>query len=567
MAELIGQILLHTTSLTEGQLADALADQQAQQPRQRIGQILIGTGAVAAEDLSRALAKQWGLPYAEQIPQQWLDKQAVTTLPLEFLKKHCVIPLVNNDSEPVTVAVGDPLDVRGFDAVANTLGKRCTRMVCTPAVIDAALSRCYYQDGDSAATILEDLTEDDGLAQAATGQHAEDLLDVANRAPIVKLVNTIFFQAVDCRASDIHVEPYEHAVRVRFRIDGVLHNRFTPPRQYVAALISRLKVMANLNIAERRLPQDGRSRIKIGDKEIDIRVSTIPTSGGERVVLRLLDKTSARLGLHDLGLPPETEALFRTFIRMPHGIVLLTGPTGSGKTTTLYGALSEINKEDKNILTVEDPIEYQLPGVGQMQIRQKIGLTFANCLRHVLRQDPNVIMVGEIRDHETAEIAIQAALTGHLVFSTLHTNDAPTAVTRLLDMGIEPYLIASSVAGIMAQRLVRVICPKCKEQFAPDAETLSVFEHLPSPPERLFRGTGCTHCIETGYLGRTGIFELLAVDDQIRDLIMKQTGSSPIKQAAIRNGMRTLRDDGLRKILAGETTVEEVLRVTQDDAI
>ena len=295
-------------------------------------------------------------------------------------------------------------------------------------------------------------------------------MDVANRAPIVKLVNTIFYQAVASRASDIHIEPYERDVRVRFRIDGVLRERFTPPKPYVGALISRLKIMAHLNIAEQRLPQDGRSRIKIGDKEIDIRVSTIPTSGGERVVLRLLDKSSAVFKLSDLGFAPETENRFRKLTRMSHGIVLLTGPTGSGKTTTLYGALTEINTEERNILTAEDPIEYVLPGVGQMQVHPKIGLTFASCLRHILRQDPNVIMVGEIRDRETAEIAVQAALTGHLVFSTLHTNDSASAFTRLLDMGIEAYLVSSSVIAVMAQRLVRVVCPRCKEPHSPAAD-------------------------------------------------------------------------------------------------
>ena len=564
MAELLGQILLRQTALTEEQLQAALAAQQESAPRETLGQFLLYRGLVTADELAKALADQWRLPWIRQISRERLNKDLVMSFPLEFLKKQCVLPLAG-DGDTVTVAVADPLNTAAFDAVAGRFGTICTRAVCTPSVIDEAISRCYYNEGDSSSTILSELSDDGGGAGTPAGSQTEDLLDVANRAPIVKLVNTIFFQAVSCRASDIHIEPYENAVRVRFRIDGVLHTRFTPPRQHVAALISRLKIMANLNIAERRLPQDGRSRIKIGEKEIDIRVSTIPTLGGERVVLRLLDKTNARLGLGELGFSTEIEKAFRRFTRVPHGIVLITGPTGSGKNTTLYGALSEINKEDSNILTVEDPIEYQLPGVGQVQVRPKINLTFANCLRHVLRQDPNVIMIGEIRDHETAEIAIQAALTGHLVFSTLHTNDAATAFTRLLDMGIEPYLISSSVIGVMAQRLVRVICPQCKESYRPDADVQKLFGTR--APALLHRGKGCLHCIETGYLGRTAISELLTIDEQIRELIMSRAAANVIKNISVQKGMATLRDDGLRKVLAGETTVEEVLRVAQDDVI
>jgi general secretion pathway protein E len=362
------------------------------------------------------------------------------------------------------------------------------------------------------------------------------------------------------------VEPYENEVKVRYRIDGVLHDRFRPPRQFAAALISRLKVMANLDIAERRLPQDGRSRIRIGETEVDIRVSTIPTSGGERVVLRLLNKGRGPLGLDQLGFPPDTERRFRPLIHMSHGIVLLTGPTGSGKTTTLYAALSQINTEERNILTVEDPIEYRLPGVGQMEVQPRINLTFANSLRNILRQDPDVIMVGEIRDLETAEIAIRAALTGHLVFSTLHTNDSASAVTRLLDMGIEPYLVSSSVIAIMAQRLVRVICPECRASYTPTPAELATLGLDDEAPQAC-RGLGCPYCIQTGYYGRTGVFELLLVDDEVRELITRRPAANVVKQQAIASGMRTLREDGARKVLAGKTTVEEVLRVTQDDVV
>jgi len=565
--ELIGQILVRESSLEGQRLSEALAQQKEKDGAERIGRILVDRGDVSEDDLLKALGRQWHIPYVKEIPQDELNKELVLGMPFEFLKKHSVLPLARGDGV-ITVAMGDPLDVKAFDAIACVLARPCERVLCPPRVIDDALTRCYYQEGDSSSAILGELGEEDDLARVTTSSQTEDLLDVANRAPIVRLVNTIFYQAVQSRASDIHIEPFEREVKVRFRIDGVLHDRFTPPRQYVEALVSRLKIMANLNIAERRLPQDGRSKIKIGENEIDIRVSIIPTSAGERVVLRLLDKSSARFGMSELGFAADGEKRFRRLVHMSHGIILLTGPTGSGKTTTLYAALSEINTEDRNILTVEDPIEYKLHGVGQMQVQPKINLTFANSLRHILRQDPDVIMVGEVRDLETAEIAIQAALTGHLVFSTLHTNDSASAFTRLLDMGIEPYLVSSSVIAIMAQRLVRIICSGCKAPYVPGEEARLVIGDDPQRlGAKLFRGAGCELCIGTGYRGRTGIFELLIVDDEIRELVMKRTGSNIIKRAAVRKGMRTLRDDGVRKVLSGDTTVEEVLRVTQDDVV
>jgi general secretion pathway protein E len=566
LRELIGQILLKSTALTPAQLAEALEFQERQPERDRIGAILVSRGTASPHDLLHALGLQWGLPVMETIPPALLDRQLVMAFPFEFLQKHSILPLTGGNGDLV-VALADPLNVTAFDAVANAIQRPCTRVLCTAAALEEALTRCYYQDGDSSSAILEPLAETEDLARAAGEAQTEDLMDVANRAPIVKLVNTIFYQAAASRASDIHIEPYEREVRVRFRIDGVLRERFTPPKAYVGALISRLKIMAHLNIAEQRLPQDGRSRIKIGDKEIDIRVSTIPTSSGERVVLRLLDKSSAVFQLSDLGFAPETETRFRKLTRISHGIVLLTGPTGSGKTTTLYGALTEINTAERNILTAEDPIEYVLPGVGQMQVHPKIGLTFASCLRHILRQDPNVIMVGEIRDRETAEIAVQASLTGHLVFSTLHTNDSASAFTRLLDMGIEAYLVSSSVIAVMAQRLVRVVCPRCKEPHLPAPDQRATLGPSARPETVLYRGKGCSHCVSTGYYGRTGIAELLNVDDETREQIMNRLGANLIKQAAVRKGMVTLRDDGIVKVLAGSTTLDEVLRVTQDDVL
>jgi len=565
--ELFGQILLQQTSLTEQQLTDALLLQTTENRYERIGQILIRAGHITEVEVLKALAQQWELSYLDNVPQEKLNKELVANLPIEFLKKHKILPFGKKDGT-VSIAVSDPLDVMAFDTAVKMLGARCKRAICAFPVIEDGLSQYYYQSEGSASEALIELDDSREFVGLTSGSTAEDLLDLANRAPVVKLVNTIFFQAVQARASDIHIEPYEQEVKVRFRIDGVLHNRFTLPKQYVAALVSRLKIMANLNIAERRLPQDGRSRIKISENEIDIRVSTVPSADGERVVLRLLDKTTARFGLGQLGFVPETEKEFRRLIHIPHGIILLTGPTGSGKTTTLYSVLTELNTEVRNIMTVEDPIEYKLPGIGQMQIHPKIGLTFANYLRHILRQDPDVIMVGEIRDLETAQIAIQAALTGHLVLSTLHTNDSASAITRLIDMGIEPYLVCSSVIGIMAQRLVRIICPECKVPYTLSEEELEVFNTQSMYDKKeLYKGKGCSNCIGTGYVGREGIFELMTIDDEIRELIMANTGSNQIKQMAVKKGMYTLRQDGLRKAFAGDTTMEDVLRVAQDEAV
>ncbi|MEJ2701573.1 MAG: type II secretion system ATPase GspE [Sedimentisphaerales bacterium] len=504
------------------------------------------------------------------LPEQ-LNPQLVRKLPLEYLKKQCALPITLEDGG-VAVALSEPLNVEAYDAIMTVLGQWCSRRVCPAREIEQAILRCYYQSdgvgGDpESPDALSSMDDSDEAGAVTGGIHAEDLLSMANKAPVIKLVNNIFFQAVSSRASDIHVEPYEKEVRIRFRVDGVLHDVLTLPKPQVAALVSRLKIMANLNIAERRLPQDGQSRIKIGENLVDIRVSVIPTSGGERVVLRLLDKGGGGLRLDDVGFSADVLSRLRDLIRLAHGIILLTGPTGSGKTTTLYAALSELNSEERNILTVEDPIEYQLPGVGQMQIKPKIDLTFANCLRHILRQDPDVIMIGEIRDVETAEIAIQASLTGHLVLSTLHTNDSASAVTRLIDMGIEPYLISSSVVAVMAQRLLRVICPECKRPYQPDDQTLlRLGEEMKTfaTEGKLYKGLGCPKCLDTGYLGRTGISELLVVDDEVKELIQERCGSHVIKEAAVAKGMSSLRADGIRKALAGRTTLEEVYRVTQD---
>lgn len=526
--------------------------------------------------------------YLETISPEQLNPELVRKLPLEFLKSQCAIPVILEDGQ-MAIALADALNVEAYDAILSILagtqeaikglwkpGQQCIRITCPASEIEKAISRCYYHQNTSAGSdndssdvqALVSLGSDSGESGIQT--HAEDLLNIANKAPIVKLVNNILFQAVHRRASDIHIEPYENEARVRFRIDGVLRDVVTLPTQQIAALLSRLKIMANLNIAERRLPQDGQSRIKIGRDLVDIRVSVIPTLGGERVMLRLLDKSRGQLGLEQVGFSPEMLSHFRNLINLPHGIILLTGPTGSGKTTTLYAALNELNCEERNILTVEDPIEYQLPGIGQMQVKPKIDLTFASCFRHILRQDPDVIMIGEIRDLETAEIAIQASLTGHLVLSTLHTNDSASAITRLIDMGIEPYLISSSVIAVMAQRLIRVICPHCKSPYGQQEQMISLWsekEKASLVRGQFYKGSGCDSCIQTGYMGRTGILELLVIDDDIKELTTKRAGSHVIKQVAVEKGMSTLREDGLRKALAGETTLEEICRVTQDSVL
>jgi len=389
-------------------------------------------------------------------------------------------------------------------------------------------------------------------------------MDMANEAPIIRLVNTVIKQAIEDRASDIHIEPFEKDLIIRFRIDGILYNMFTPPKKYQAAIISRIKIMSNLNIAENRLPQDGRIQLKVGGKDIDIRVSVFPTYYGERIVLRLLNKSDMKFDLDSLGFSKDSLSIFNELIKKTHGIILVTGPTGSGKTTTLYSVLTRLNTSDVNILTVEDPIEYQLHGVGQMQVKPKIDLTFAAGLRSILRQDPDIIMVGEIRDLETAEIAIQAALTGHRVFSTIHTNDAASGITRLLDMGVEPFLIASSVNAFLAQRLVRTICPHCKQSYKPDTVVLKDLGIKSSQIQgkKLYKGKGCEKCINTGYLGRSGIYELLPITNDIRKLIMEHADAVAIKEKAIANGMKTLLQDGIEKAFQGLTTLEEVLRVS-----
>ncbi len=487
-------------------------------------------------------------------------------IPIGFSKANLVLPLRIIDGE-LTGLVSDENGLLALTEIARKRGLRPAPQFVSRDELIEAIGRAYGQLG-SAEEVMESISGEDLSSVATEFERPKDLLELTEDAPIIRLLNAILQQAVKERASDIHIEPYEKELEVRYRIDGILTKVLAPPKLIQDALVTRVKVMANLDIAEKRLPQDGRIRLLIGGRDIDIRVSIIPTVYGERVVLRLLDRAQGIKGLHEVGLEDDDQRLMEELLSRTNGIILVTGPTGSGKTTTLYACLNKIYSVTKNIITIEDPVEYQLKGIGQIQVAPKIGLTFANGLRSILRQDPDVIMVGEIRDLETAEIAIQASLTGHLVLSTLHTNDAPSAITRLLDMGIEPYLLASSISGVIAQRLVRRVCPHCMESYRPSQSEIYYFREITSEiPESLARGIGCSLCKGSGYMGRTGLFEILIIDNEIRQLITAKADSQTIKDRAIKKGMKTLRVDGLRKVLKGITSLEEVLRVTQREVL
>ena len=556
--------------LLERGLVDPAAAARAREIQQERSGTLLGAfqslGGVDEEELTAALAEASGLPRVEEIRPGEIPGDLTRAVPIQFAKRNRVMPLAEEEGR-VVVALADPDEVEALHDLRVLLRRPLSLRVAAPGQILHAINRAYEQGSDSAEELMEDLA-DEGLASLAQElEEPQDLLDASDEAPVIRIVNGVLFQAVKDRASDIHIEPFERELQIRYRIDGVLYPVLTPPRVLQAPITSRIKVMAGLDIAEKRLPQDGRIRIKIAGKDIDIRVSVLPTAFGERVVMRLLDKTTVLLDLEELGMEGERLEAIKSLITRPHGILLVTGPTGSGKTTTLYAALSRINSKDVNIITVEDPIEYQLRGVGQLQVNPKIDLTFAAGLRSILRQDPDVIMVGEVRDLETAEIAIQASLTGHLVFSTLHTNDAAGAVTRLVDMGVEPFLVSSSVLAILAQRLVRVLCRTCREAYEPSAEMLHQFGLAPGdlPDGQLYRSAGCAACKFTGYRGRTGIYELLPVDDRVRQQVMANADAGAIREGARQGGMLTLRDDGVRIMLAGRTSAEEVLRVTQEE--
>ena len=581
----LAEILVDQYDLNEDVLAEAR--RLREDNGGRIGDILVQQNTISEKQLLEALSIQYDLPYWPKLPLENVESEFTDKVPIQFLKKFNMVPLeypnpitasdcglapLNSDNAGKQVApagyvlaINDPLNFHALDDLVRLMALTDFKLVLAEQeTILSAINLQYDLRRDSAQQLVQDM-EENGSDIISEIEETADLLDDTSEAPIIKLVNHIISQSIKARASDIHIEPYQHSLTVRYRVDGILYDLLTPPKWIQPALISRIKVVAKMNIAEKRLPQDGRFEVKVGDQNIDLRVSTIPTAFGERVVLRLLNKSGSLLEIQDLGFSEERLNLIQKLVTSPNGIVLVTGPTGSGKTTTLYAVLQSINKPNINIITIEDPVEYQIKGISQIQVNPKIDLTFARGLRSIVRQDPDVILIGEIRDMETAGIAVQSALTGHLVFSTLHTNDSASAITRLVDMGVEPFLISSSVLAVAAQRLVRVLCNSCKKAYQPSTIYLKSIgvdlDHIGD--SHIYKAVGCEKCITTGYKGRLGIFEIMLLNEQIKSLILETFDSNLIKNAAAKHKMVSLRQDGIEKVLQGITTMEEVLRVTQ----
>ncbi|HWZ71864.1 MAG TPA: type II secretion system ATPase GspE [Casimicrobiaceae bacterium] len=557
----IGEILIERGKLDAAGLERALRLQQ--ESGDKLGALLVTLGIVAQRDVSEALAAQLGLPLVEAAgyPELPILEERVSA---RFLRECRALPLAEDESE-LALAMADPTDSYTVNAFEMVTGRKVRAQVAIPTELEAALERLYGAGKSALGQIFGDVEQRDDIGFDADIQQLKDL---ASEAPVIRLVSLIITNALEMRASDIHVEPFENRLIVRYRIDGVLHEIESPPRRLSAAVISRIKIMAMLDIAERRLPQDGRIRLRVQGKEIDLRVSTVPTMHGESVVMRILDKGGVALDFKRLGFEDDTLKGFLDVLMEPHGILLVTGPTGSGKTTTLYTALDRLNKPDVKILTVEDPVEYQMPGINQIQVKPQIDLTFANALRSIVRQDPDVIMIGEIRDLETAQIAVQSALTGHLVLSTVHTNDAASTVNRLLDMGVEDYLLTSTVIGILAQRLVRTLCPACKEAYTALPEVvdeLGLRKFAAKSDVTLYHAKGCKECGHTGFIGRVSIMEMLPMSDHLRTHVMRHATSTELRAEAIKEGMVTMYEDGMRKAMNGVTTFEEVLRVTREN--
>jgi general secretion pathway protein E len=581
----LAEILVDHHDLNEDALAEARRIREDKGGR--IGEILVQQKNISEKQLLEALSIQFDLPYWPQLPLESVESEFTDKIPIQFLKKYNMVhlkcpkpitaancglaPMNGDDADKqvapagYVVAINDPLNFHALDDLVRLTDLTEYKLVLAESeTILSAINLQYDLGRDSAQQLVQDMQEN-GSDIISEIEETADLLDDTSEAPIIKLVNHIISQSLKARASDIHIEPYQHSFTVRYRVDGILYDLLTPPKWIQPALISRIKVMAKMNIAEKRLPQDGRFEVKVGDQNIDLRVSTIPTSFGERVVLRLLNKSGSLLEIQDLGFSTERLNLIQKLVKSPNGIVLVTGPTGSGKTTTLYAVLQSINKPNINIITIEDPVEYQIKGISQIQVNPKIDLTFARGLRSIVRQDPDVILIGEIRDMETAGIAVQSALTGHLVFSTLHTNDSASAITRLVDMGVEPFLISSSVLAVAAQRLVRVLCNSCKKAYQPSTIYLKSIGVDPDHfgDSHIYKAVGCEKCIATGYKGRLGIFEIMLLNEQIKSLILETFDSNRIKNEAAKQKMISLRQDGIEKVLQGITTMEEVLRVTQ----
>lgn len=549
--EIVKDVVKNIGLLDDSKIKKALEEQL--NTKERLAKILVRLGYIASENIGSALVPQIGIPPVA-IKAENIGLKAVSAVHHYLAVSHRIVPL-KLDGRTLFIATDDPLNFLASDFFENTTGLDIDMALAQPGDIDKALKELYSskqkeKPGSDLAKISEGIKDVKG----------------DDDAPVIRLVNVIIEEALKRRASDIHVEPLENKFRIRYRIDGVLHEIPGPPKRLQGSIISRLKIMAGMDIAEKRLPQDGRIKLSLENKELDLRVSSLPAIHGESVVMRILDKAGFMVGLEDMGFLPENKRDFERLVNLPNGMVLVTGPTGSGKTTTLYATLSHINQKDRKVITIEDPVEYQLDGINQVQVKPQINLTFASGLRSMLRQAPDIIMVGEIRDLETAEIAVQSALTGHLILSTLHTNDAAGAITRLVDMGIKPYLVASTVQCVLAQRLVRTICPSCRESYKPNNEEIEILllkdEQLKD--FELYRGKGCSVCNNTGYKGRMGIFELLILNDAVREMVLENAPSTEICKKARQTGMRTLKEDGMEKIKLGYTTIEEVLRVTQD---
>jgi len=575
MKDLLIQIAEQTALVDARQLAEFL--ESSAESTERIDEILLNCPYFTEETVLRLFAEALGWEYLAEMSAASVPPEFIESIPANYAQHHYLIGIKGEDDGSVlTVVLSKPLDANILDNVSKMTGMAVKPAISTRTAITSAIDVAYEQR----STVIEEVAEEldsqnlDQLVDEVASSN--DLLDVVNRPPVIRLVNDILFRALQLRASDIHVHPYEAKVQVRYRIDGILYDTLSLNRNVLPLVVSRIKVMAGMDIAERRLPQDGRCSVRLGQREVDLRVSTVPTSYGERSVLRLLDKSTGIFTLDELGLWKDDLEKFDSLLVRSHGVIFVTGPTGSGKSTTLYACLNRINSAEKNIITIEDPIEYQLEGISQIQVASKKGMTFATALRHVLRQDPDVIMVGEVRDIETARMAIQSSLTGHLVFSTLHTNDSAGAVSRLLDLGVEPYLVSSSLIAIMAQRLVRKVCPDCKEKYQPttrELRGLGLLNGQDEPTDALqekmefYVGAGCEKCFRTGYRGRTGVYELMLINEQIQDLIYARESAGVIKRAALKLGLQTLRMDGIRKVMAGITTIAEVLRVTQADVM
>jgi general secretion pathway protein E len=565
----LGQILVESKTITEKQLQEALREQNEEGSTKKLGEVLVANNYVSEEDMLKALAIQLDLPYYDRLPINDIDPMLVDNIPIQFCRDNKILPIARDDFN-VTVVVADPLNIHPLDDLRLILSTNINMIVSPPSVIENSINRVFERANDASQKVLDELNVGD-VGDEGDLDETRDLLESSDdEKPIIRLVNSLLARAVKERASDIHIEPLENEVLVRFRIDGMLQDKTQIQKRHAGSLASRIKVIGKLDIAEKRVPQDGRISIKVAGKDIDVRLSVIPVAFGERIVMRLLDKSSGGKRLDQMGLEKRTYDALGNLIEQKHGIVLVTGPTGSGKSTLLYACLMHINTSDINILTIEDPVEYQVSGVGQIEVKDKIGMTFASGLRAILRQDPDVIMIGEIRDSETARIAVQASITGHLVLSTLHTNDTASTVTRFLDFGVQPFQLSSAVLGIVATRLLRRLCQNCREAYDPsDVELHQIgIKREDLKGRQIYRaGHGCDRCFGIGYHGRIGVYELMVFDEEMRTLIMQTQDAKTIKKRAVDKGMITLRDAALHKVVTGDTSLDEAVRKTQTDEL